>query len=202
MVTVYGPRSIAEPMIAGVVRMHSRIKGVTPGEVAYSASDPVLLTWVHATAAYGFASAYSRYVDKLDCGLLDRYYSEGATASQLYGAVHAPRTDNERRALFDSMAARLEPSPIIMRFLQIMIETPALPPALLWLQPSLVRAAIDLLPDAMRQGIGLPDRFRSTYKDRLLAKISGATANRVMLHESPAIQSCLRLGLRPNYLYQ
>src|SRR5271170_207905 len=65
MVTVYGARSIAEPMIAGVVRMHARVAGETPAGVAYSAGDADLLTWVQATATFGFAEAYSRYVDPL-----------------------------------------------------------------------------------------------------------------------------------------
>src|ERR1700727_3156198 len=51
MITVYGARSIAEPMIARVVRMHAAIQGKTPAGASYSASDPRLLTWVHATAA-------------------------------------------------------------------------------------------------------------------------------------------------------
>jgi uncharacterized protein (DUF2236 family) len=34
MVTVYGPRSAAEPMIAGVRRMHDRVAGNTPAGAA------------------------------------------------------------------------------------------------------------------------------------------------------------------------
>src|SRR5437667_3770357 len=50
MVTVYGARSTAEPMIAGVVRMHDKVRGETPAGEAYRANDVGLLTWVHATA--------------------------------------------------------------------------------------------------------------------------------------------------------
>src|ERR1700726_2473123 len=65
MVTVYGARSIAEPMIAGIVRRHAAIDGETSAGIPYSANDPGLLGWVHATAAFSFAQAYSRYVDPL-----------------------------------------------------------------------------------------------------------------------------------------
>ena len=39
MITVYGPKSRAEAMIAGVGRMHARVEGVTPAGVAYRADD-------------------------------------------------------------------------------------------------------------------------------------------------------------------
>jgi len=65
MITVYGARSIAEPMIARVVRLHETVQGTTAAGVRYSATDPRLLTWVHATAAFGFAEAYHRYVKPL-----------------------------------------------------------------------------------------------------------------------------------------
>jgi len=39
MVTVYGARSIALPMIEGVVRMHARVVGETPAGEAFTAND-------------------------------------------------------------------------------------------------------------------------------------------------------------------
>jgi uncharacterized protein (DUF2236 family) len=57
MMTVYGPRSAAEKLIANVVRMHGHVKGTTPDGIAYHANDPRLLDWVQATATFGFAEA-------------------------------------------------------------------------------------------------------------------------------------------------
>ena len=57
MVTVYGARSIAESMIAGVRGVHGRSSGRTTGGEDYRADDPELLDWVQATASYGFLSA-------------------------------------------------------------------------------------------------------------------------------------------------
>jgi uncharacterized protein (DUF2236 family) len=54
MVTVYGARSRAAGMIAGIGRMHGRVSGVTPDGQPYRADDPELLDWVQATASYGF----------------------------------------------------------------------------------------------------------------------------------------------------
>ena len=43
MVTVYAARSTAERMIAGVVRVHDQVVGVTSGGTPYRANDPELL---------------------------------------------------------------------------------------------------------------------------------------------------------------
>jgi uncharacterized protein (DUF2236 family) len=201
MVTVYGARSIAEPMIARVVRMHAKVAGKTPAGVPYSAGDAYLLTWVQATAAFGFAEAYSRYVDPLSEADLDALYGEGAPVSQLYGALDAPRSEAQRRALFDSMQARLEPSPIVFQFLEIMREMPAFPRPLLWMQRMLVRAAVEIIPDRIRECLGLTEYYGLRPRERWIVRLAGAVSDRIVLTESPAAQSCLRLGLPVTHLY-
>src|ERR1700720_3747113 len=113
MITVYGARSIAEPMIARIVRMHAAIQGKTPSGASYSANDPRLLTWVHATAAFGFGAAYDRYVRRLSEGELNRLYTEGIPVSQLYGATDPPNSVAAMRGLFESAATHFAPSPVI-----------------------------------------------------------------------------------------
>jgi uncharacterized protein (DUF2236 family) len=65
MVTVYGARSVAEPMIARVRQIHDMVAGTTLSGEPYRANDPELLNWVYATAAYGFVQAYHTYVEPL-----------------------------------------------------------------------------------------------------------------------------------------
>lgn len=65
MVTVYGPRTQAERMIAGVVDAHDRVRGVTAAGVPYLANDARLLDWVQATATFGFVEAYRQFVHPL-----------------------------------------------------------------------------------------------------------------------------------------
>jgi uncharacterized protein (DUF2236 family) len=201
MVTVYGARSIAEPMIAGVARMHAKVAGETQGGLAYAATDARLLTWVHATAAFGFAEAYRRYVDPLSQAELDALYREGVPASRLYGALGVPRSVSELQTLFDSMRGRLEASPVLFDFLQIMRETPAFPPSLLWMQRILVRAAVEMIPDWMRICLGLTAFYGLRPGERTIVRLAGRVADRIVLPESPAAQSCLRLGLPITHLY-
>jgi uncharacterized protein (DUF2236 family) len=203
MITVYGARSIAEPMIARVVRMHAAVQGMTPAGASYSANDPRLLTWVHATAAFGFGEAYNRYVSPLSEGEINRFYVEGSAVSQLYGALDAPRSVPEMRDLFAVAAAEFAPSPIISEFLKIMCETIAFPRPLRWMQPVLVRAAVDLIPSWIRHRLGLSagEGYDFPRRERWLVKLLGACSDRVVLPASPAVQACLRLGLPMRYLY-
>jgi uncharacterized protein (DUF2236 family) len=201
MISVYGARSVAEPMIARVVRMHAAVQGTTPAGIRYSANDPRLLTWVHATAAFGFAEAYHRYVQPLSAHDFNDFYREGAPVSQLYGAIGAPSSVTEMQALFASTLPRLVPSPIVFEFLRIMGETAAFPRALRWLQPMLLRAAVELIPPQLREVLGLSAYYGLRGYERRLAAWSGACADRIVLPSSPAVQSCLRLGLPMTYLY-
>ncbi|RZJ25901.1 MAG: DUF2236 domain-containing protein, partial [Brevundimonas sp.] len=155
MVTVYAPREVAEAMIAGVNRRHARVTGVTEGGAAYAADDPDLLDWVQATASYGFIEAYDRFVEPLGEALKDQAFAEAAPAARLYGAMNAPTSVAGWRASLSAMDGRLEASPVIFEFLEIIRRAPALPGAGRLAQPMLVKAAVDLLPPALKTRLGL-----------------------------------------------
>ncbi|MBW3559096.1 MAG: DUF2236 domain-containing protein [Proteobacteria bacterium] len=199
MVTVYGPRSRAEAMIAGVVGAHARVAGVTPEGQPYAANDPDLLTWVHATAAFGFMEAYRHYARPLSPAERDGFLSEAEPAAKLYGALGAPRSRRELQALFDSMRDRLTGSPVVFEFLEIMAEVP-LPGFARPLQPLLIRAAVDTLPPWVARRLELEGGGLKTW-ERPVVRAAGLAADRLLLRSSPAVQACRRLGLGDTYLY-
>jgi uncharacterized protein (DUF2236 family) len=202
MVTVYGPRSVAEARIAKVVRMHAQIRGFTPSGEGYGANDVALLNWVQATATYGFEEAYSRFVQPLNDEQLSQVFEEGAAAAQLYGALGAPRSSYEWRGLLESMRGRLEPSPILFEFLQIMKSSPVLPRTLRPLQRLMVRAAVEITPPWVRECLGLDRSHGLGPSGMSLLRFAGTLADRIMLRSSPAVQSCRRLGLPEHFLYE
>lgn len=202
MITVYGARSVAEKMIAGVAAMHERVQGMTPAGEPYRANDPRLLTWVQATASFGFIEAYRRYAHALTSEEVERAYAEGVPAATLYGACDVPRSETERLALFEAMRPRLEGSPIVFEFLAIMRDAPVVPRALRPLQRLLIRAAVELVPDWVRERLGLGPAFGLRGWERKLVRLLGALADRVVLPGSPAVQSCRRLGLPAGHLYR
>ena len=155
MMTAYGPRSRAEAMIARVNAAHARIGGRTPAGEPYAASDVELLTWVQATAAHGFLQAYVRYVRPLSAAERDAYYAENATPARLYGVVEPVCSEREFEALLQAMRPRLEPSAIVLEFLDIVRRMALLPPPLRGLQRMLVAAAVQNLPAELRAHLRL-----------------------------------------------
>jgi uncharacterized protein (DUF2236 family) len=202
MITVYGAHSVAEKMIAGVVRMHGKVTGQTADGKAYRADDVALLNWVQATATFGFVEAYSSYVFPLNDEEVDRFYAEAVPGAHLYGALDAPASDAERRALFEAMRPRLRASPTVLEFLDIMRRAPAFPAPLRPLQRMLIRAAVDMTPVWAREILGLTPHHGLRSWERPLVRLAGRLSDRLMLPSSAAVQSCLRLGLPADHLYR
>ncbi len=202
MATVYGPRGAAEGMIAAVNRAHAAVAGTTPAGLPYRADDPELLTWVQATALYGFARAYGRYVRPLTGEDLDRFYAEGAPAARLYGALDPPTSEAGMQSLFAATRARLEPSPVVPEFLRTVRGAPVFPAPLRPAQRLLVRAAVDLVPDWARDRLELAHGLGLRSWEKPLVRATGALADRIVLRDGPAAQACLRLGMPAHHLYR
>lgn len=202
MVTVYGARSVAEAMIAGVRRMHDKVAGDTPAGAAYRANDVALLDWVQATASFGFLEAYHAYARPLDAADRDRFYAEAAPAAALYGAVGAPASVAEWEARLAAMLPRLERHEIVLEFLDLMRRTAILPAPLRGLQGALIRAAVAILPPQVREVVGLGADWDLGPIERRLVRLAGAAADRMPVKGAPAVEACLRMGLPGDYLYR
>ena len=201
MMTVYGPRSRTERMIAGVTRMHARVRGIASDGRAFCASDPELLEWVHATACFGFLEAYHAYVQPLTVLERDRFYSESRSAAELYGADSIPDSQAALETLFARMGGQLQPSDIVLDFLRIMRRVPALPAPLQPLQGVLAKAAIEVIPARLRDRIGLGKGWSLAPWQRSLVCRAGDAAERIVLGTNPAVQACRRLQLPDDFLY-
>jgi uncharacterized protein (DUF2236 family) len=202
MVTIYGPRSKAEAMIAGVVRRHDRVMGQTSEGEAYHANDPALLDWVQATAGFGFTEAYHAYVRPLTVIERSALLTESIPIARLYGAIGSPASQSELDRLFDTMKSRLVPSPIVFEFLNIMKRAPILPTPARPVQSLLIKAAVEILPSWVRERLGLETGWSLNPIERSLAHAMGKASDRLVLASSPAVQSCRRLGLPDDYLYR
>jgi len=195
MMTVYGPRSATEQLIARVVRIHGKVAGSTPDGLAYHANDPRLLDWVQATATFGFSAAYHAYVQPLSAFEKDRAFAEARPSALLYGATGAPQSVAAWEALLAATAPGLEGSDILADFMRIMGTAPILPAPMRWLQRLLVRAAVDICPEPVRslpqlRGKGL--RFGEATLVRTLARLAGA----MPLGDTPPVQAARRLAQR------
>lgn len=201
MITVYGARSLALPMIEGVGRAHARVTGETTDGRYYRADDPALLDWVQATASFGFLNAYHLFAEPLPPADRDRFYAEAAPAARLCGAVGAPVSEAELEAQFEAMAPNLERSAVVFEFLDIMGQAPALPAAAAPLQRLLIRAAVEVLPPWVRTQLGLERRGLSPA-GRMVVRALARIADRIAIRGAPPAQACLRMGLPADHLYR
>jgi uncharacterized protein (DUF2236 family) len=193
MITVYGARSQFEALAARVRRMHARVQGETDDGRAYAANDPELLLWVQATASWAFLEAYRRYAAPLGQGERDLYYAEAKPGAALYGVEAPPANEAEMQALMARMQPQLEPSPVLDELIAILRTADILPRPLRPLQRIGVRAAIDLLPPAIRNRLGLSG-YRLGRRERVLLQLLARGAGRFELPSSPARQAAARLA--------
>lgn len=73
---VFGDPATSASASARLRRIHERVKGTDDRGQPYSAFDPELLLWVHATLIDTSLTIYERYVQRLTEGELGRYYEE------------------------------------------------------------------------------------------------------------------------------
>src|SRR5690606_3209844 len=99
------------------------------------------------------------YVRPLDAARRDRFYAEGVEAARLYGGTGTITSVAAVEALFEKMRPRLEPSPIVFEFFEILGRTPIVPRPLGGLQSLLIRAAVEIVPGWTRELLGLGARY-------------------------------------------
>ena len=97
----FGDDAARERTLDIIRAIHRRVHGVLPHEVGsfaagtpYSAEDPALLLWVHATLVDSMLLAYDRVVSPLSTAERDAYCTEAAAVAVALGARddEVPRT--------------------------------------------------------------------------------------------------------------
>lgn len=195
MMTVFGARSRTAAMVGRINAAHARVVGRTPDGTPYAANDVDLLTWVHATATFGFLAGYASCVRALGPADRDRFYVENQASARLYGVAEPPGSECELEALFQRMAPRLEPSAIVLEFLGIMQRVPLLPWPLGGLQSLLLRAAVQNLPTTIRRSLGLDGAaWRVRPWQWTLLRGLGRATDALSLPSLPANLARRRLG--------
>src|SRR5690348_10810449 len=88
----YGTTEEADRAGEIVQAVHARVHGETtsalgafPAGTRYSASDPELMLWVHATLVYSSLGIYHRYVHRLTGAEQESYYREMALVARIFG---------------------------------------------------------------------------------------------------------------------
>ncbi len=190
----FGTPEEAERVARAIRGVHDRVhgelptpEGVFPERAHYTAHDPALLTWVHATLLDSSLLTYELFVAPLTAEERDRYCAESRAIGPLLGIPTGclPRSTADLRAYLE---AKLTSGEIAVGDTARRLAPEILhPPAFLVARPLLALArlpTIGLLPSAVRRGYGLSWGRR---QDRAL--FAAAAVSRRLL---PLLPSTLR----------
>jgi uncharacterized protein (DUF2236 family) len=163
----------AERWRSAVRRVHGIHRGVV-GErhgVAYSALDPELLLWVHATLVDSSIAAYERFVRPMPAWVKDRYYVEMQRMGTAFGVpehVHPP-TYRAFRSYLDDTIDGLEIGDEC-RWAAHRVLRPSMPLVVVPAGLAGGLASVGLLPPRIRTGLGLRWNRGTELAFRALAK--------------------------------
>jgi uncharacterized protein (DUF2236 family) len=154
---VFGTRAEADEVGRAVRAVHRRVRGTTTDGERYSALDPELQLWVHATLVDTGIAMYDAYVRPLTRGECETFYVEMKAVARVFGVparILPPGYEEFRayeRRLLDERVLRVTDAA------GAVAETVTRPPVPLPLRPAvaaLVRANVALLPPELRAQYG------------------------------------------------
>ncbi len=156
----FGDREEADEAGARVRALHSRVRGITqeqlgpfPPGTSYSASDPELMLWVHATLVYSSLAAYERFVQPLTDEERELYHEEMNVVARLFGAPPEvlPRNYSEFVAYWESQlrSDTITVTQPARKVAEVILAAP-LPVPLRLLAPAHRLATAHILPQRLR----------------------------------------------------
>lgn len=162
---VYGSKEEAEAAGESVRAVHAHVHGRTrqrlgpfPAGTPYSASDPELMLWVHATLVEASLTAHKRFVGRLGPDEEEAYYREMGLVARLFGlpaTVLPSRLVDFREYLAAQLAGRAICVTAPAREVAAVILDAPLPAPLRVLVPAHRLATTALLPQRVREEYGL-----------------------------------------------
>jgi uncharacterized protein (DUF2236 family) len=187
----FGTREEADRAADAVRAVHRAVHGETatplgrfPAGTAYSAGDPELMLWVHATLVHASLSSYQRFVRRLTADEQERYYREMAVVARLFGtpAGVIPETLEDFRAYFDAelAGATIAVTEPAREIAAVILDAP-LPAPMRLLAPAHRLATAAQLPPRLRDEYGLGWGLRSSLALGLAARSVRLTAWPVVL---------------------
>lgn len=163
--TFGGPDAVAQ-VARGINAIHDRVHGHLCKEAGsfkagtpYSAHDPTLLRWVHATLIDSHLLVYQRFVGPLTLAEQDQYCRESANAERLFGIPdgYLPRYTEDLRLYMDRMLSSGE---IVVTDTSRALAREVISPSacgvtrpLVWLMRL---TTLGLLPSTIRDAYGFP----------------------------------------------
>lgn len=155
--TTFGTTDEAVAAVRAVQRVHQGVVGTASDGRPYSAGDPHLLAWVHATLVQSFAVAHDAFGarPRMTAAERDRYVAEQGAITALFGAEELPDTWRGLTLWMRSVRPELGATPAAREAVRFLL-TPPLAVALRAPYAVLAGAAVSTLPLWARRRLLLP----------------------------------------------
>ena len=162
---VFGTKAEADRAGAVVQAVHERVHGGLrvasgrfPAGTRYSAADPELMLWVHATLVETALTMYRTFVGRVEADVEARFYDEMKLVARVFG-VPGPVLPARVGDFWEYWDAQLKGVELAVtadaqRVAAVVVDPP-LPRALRPLRPAAELATIGLLPRELRERYGL-----------------------------------------------
>ena len=195
---VFGSTDQAHEASERIRNVHTRVKGVTkegggkyPAGTPYSANDPKLGMWVHATLVDTSMRVYSAYVGTLSHAEELRYYEEQKRLGEMFGVPveEQPETLADFHEYFDRM---VEDDLAVTDALVDVVDATMRPPLPFVARPlveAINLATASLLPARLRDGLGLElgsNRRRLVNASRVMIRRALPVLPRLLREFPPA----------------
>jgi uncharacterized protein (DUF2236 family) len=161
----FGTKAEAERAGEAVHAVHAHVHGKTqtqlgrfPSGTSYSAADPQLMLWVHATLVQASLTVYQRFVRALSSEDQERYYHEMALVARLFGtpaAVIPPSLADFEEYFADQIASGTIMVTASAKQVAAVILEARLPVPMRVLVPAHRLSTAGLLPPRLREEYGL-----------------------------------------------
>ena len=159
LTVTYGDTAAAESAAARVRAVHTHVNGTDPVTgLAYQASDPELLLWVHAGMVDSIVHVVQRYGRSLDAADADRYVAEMARFAEIIGvpAALVPASVAALREYLESVELR-QITPAASEAIAIVLDPPGLDDETRDLWRDLGQVAVGTLPAWARSMYGFAE---------------------------------------------
>jgi len=176
LAVTYGDTRTAHAAAARVRAIHTHVKGTDPiTGLAYQASDPGLLLWIHAALVDSIVKVVQRYGRALDDSGADSYVAEMVTFAEIVGVP--PELVPSSVAALDAYVGSidlLQATPAAREAIAIVLEPPRLDAPTRELWHDLGQVAAGSLPDWAREMYGFAVPSQSLMEREAVRQLIGA----------------------------
>ena len=190
----FGDRAAADQAAARVRRVHEHVRGEFDGE-PYSASDPALLLWVHATFVDSGLTACELFGTPVDA---DAYVREMAISAALLGAPEEliPTGKASLSAFITSLVPRLALTAAAQESAAYLLDPPGMEDDIADLWEEVRTAVLISLPSWAVSLYGLPAMAPVTVAHRQELRSALGLLDAVFLGEPGVLEARQRITLR------